>query len=468
MNMASICIYSGDELFRRDMVEVVHDIGHESLLLTSLEELQDGCAVGHDVFILDLILSEHVNGELFEKILGFPSHAPVIIVSEQSSCEAAESAITKGAWDYFQKPPPGDRFRISVQRAVEFSRRIRSKKPLLLRRCGIVGSSATMGSCLQIVAGCAASDSNVLISGETGTGKELFARAIHYNSERREFSFVVVDCAALPDTLVESTLFGHEKGAFTTAEKMHPGLVRQAHGGTLFLDEVGELPLSAQKSFLRVLQERTFRPVGGATEIFSNFRLVAATNKNLGRMATLGAFREDLLHRLRTVQLSLPPLRGRESDIKELLQHFLDRICKKHGNDCKGLSQEVIDTFAGYHWPGNVRELINALECAVISAGKDPILYPEHLPTNLRVCCAQQALSAANSPAFPRTASRPEKPEALPKLKEYRAQVLAEIEIKYLRKLLRISGNAIPKACEISGMSRPRLYAMIQKYGLRQ
>ncbi|HDQ39920.1 MAG TPA: sigma-54-dependent Fis family transcriptional regulator [Desulfonatronum sp.] len=464
--MGKVCIYSRDPNFRRDLAEMIHGIGHESSFFASLKEIQGGCAVGHDVFILDLIMADHANGVLFEKIIDVPCHAPVIIVSEQTNFEAAESAITKGAWDYFQKPPPANRFKISVQRAVEFSRRIRSKKLLMLRRCGIVGSSATMTACLQTVAACAASDANVLISGETGTGKELFARAIHFNSDRKDFPFVVVDCAALPDTLVESTLFGHEKGAFTTAEKKHVGLVRQAHGGTLFLDEVGELPLSAQKSFLRVLQERTFRPVGGATEVFSNFRLVAATNKNLVQMAASSAFREDLLHRLQTVQLHLPSLRGRESDIKELLQHFLDRICKKHGNDSKGLSLEVIDTFAGYHWPGNVRELINALECALISAGTEPILYPEHLPTNLRVCCAQQSLQAVATPFSPRTINRPT-PETFPKLKEYRARVLAEIESRYLRKLLRIAENNIAKACEISGMSRPRLYAMIQKYNLR-
>jgi two-component system, NtrC family, response regulator len=431
----------------------------------SLEGALPVHAADHDLIILDVNLSEDAHQAVFHRIIELPNRPQVIVVTESADPGLAESAIIKGAWEYFQKPPPLSRLKMAVQRAVEFSRKTRAKDPIVLKRCGIVGSSSMIRSCLEAVAGCADSASNVLIVGETGTGKELFARAIHYNSSRKDFPFVIVDCAALPDTLVESILFGHEKGAFTTAEKKHAGLIRHAHGGTLFLDEIGELPLGIQKSFLRVLQERTFRPVGGIQEVYSDFRLIAATNKDLQEMAARGAFRQDLLYRVQTIPIKLPPLRGREMDIKELMHHFLDRICKKHGYPSKGFSPAVIEAFTEYHWPGNVRELINALEHAVVSARGDPIVYPEHLPVTIRVHATQQLLSLQDGPAGIESPAKG--PACLPKLKTYRAQALAEIERTYLLELLdRTRGNII-RACELSGMSRPRLYAMIKKHGVR-
>ena len=195
-----------------------------------------------------------------------------------------------------------------------------------------------------MIAQAAGSDVNVFITGETGTGKELFARAVHENSPRARGNFVVVDCTALPETLVESLLFGHEKGTFTGAEKARDGLVRQAHCGTLFLDEVGELPLNMQKAFLRVLQERRFRPLGGSREIESDFRLVAATNRNLDQMVRAGQFREDLLFRLRSYVIELPPLRERPEDLQELARFYADRFCERYGLPSKGFSPDFIRT----------------------------------------------------------------------------------------------------------------------------
>ena len=448
------------------MSKAMHEIGHYLEVMGSIAQVLCCSAAEYDVVIFDLLLSAEANGNLLEKFTEDPDHPQIIIVTEARDPCLAESAITSGAWDYFHKPPPLSRLKTSVQRAVEFSRKRKSKEPVVLRRCDIVSSSPIMKSCLQIVANCAGNDSTVLIYGETGTGKELFARAVHYNSTRREFPFVIVDCAALPDNLVESILFGHEKGAFTTAEKKHAGLIKQAHRGTLFLDEVGELPLSIQKSFLRVLQERIFRPVGGIMEVFSDFRLIVATNKNLEEMAEKGLFRKDLLFRLQGFSMKLPPLRGRETDIKELVNHFLDKICKEHGQKQKGLSSEVIDAFVCYHWPGNVRELINTLEHAVISAKNDSILYPEHLPINLRVCIAQKLMAVKETSHHPAEKAIPAQDE-FPKLKDYRAQTLAEVEKQYLLELLQSSRNNIPRACKLSGLSRPRLYALIKKYNIR-
>jgi two-component system NtrC family response regulator len=464
--MAKILIFSRDSIFCANMAKAMHEIGHNVEIIGSMVQMLYSDATEYDVVVFDLVLSTEANGNLFEKFTENPNHPQIIIVTEASDPFLAKTAIISGAWDYFQKPPSLDRLKTSVQRAVEFSRKKKSKGPFILRRCGIVGSSPIMRSCMEIVAACAGNDSTVLIYGETGTGKELFARAIHYNSKRREFPFVIVDCAALPDNLVESILFGHEKGAFTTAEKKHAGLIKQAHRGTLFLDEVGELPLSIQKSFLRVLQERIFRPVGGIMEVFSDFRLIVATNKNLEEMAEKGLFRKDLLFRLQAFSMKLSPLRGRETDIKELVNHFLDKICKEHGQKQKGLSSEVIDAFVCYHWPGNVRELINTLEHAVISAKNDSTIYPEHLPVNLRVCITQKLMSDNKSTEN----SAPNSifaQKAFPKLKDYRAQAQVRLEKQYLLDLLLASENDIPKACQLSGLSRPRLYALIKKYKIR-
>ncbi len=464
--MAKILIFSRDSILCRELAKAMHELGHSVEIMSSMAQVLCRNATAYDVLICDILLSAEANGNLLEKFTEDPDHPQIIIVTEASDPSLVESAITSGVWDYLHKPPPLDRLKTSVQRAIEFSRRKKSKEPVVLRRCGIVGSSPVMRSCLQVVANCAGNDSTVLIYGETGTGKELFARAIHYNSARREFPFVIVDCAALPDNLVESILFGHEKGAFTTAEKKHAGLIKQAHRGTLFLDEVGELPLNIQKSFLRVLQEKIFRPVGGIMEVFSDFRLVTATNKNLEEMAEAGLFRRDLLFRLQAFSMKLPPLRGRETDIKDLVNHFLDRICKRHGQKHKGLCSEVIEALTCYHWPGNVRELINTLEHAAISAKNDSIIYPEHLPVNLRVCITQKLMSdnesTENSALNSIFAQK-----AFPKLKDYRAQALVMLEKQYLLDLLLASENDIPKACQLSGLSRPRLYALIKKYKIR-
>jgi two-component system NtrC family response regulator len=304
----------------------------------------------------------------------------------------------------------------------------------------------------------------VLLSSETGTGKELFARAIHRNSARARGAFVVVDCAALPETLVESVLFGHEKGAFTGAEKSGEGLIRQAGGGTLFLDEVGELPFSSQKAFLRVLQEHSFRPIGSSREIESDFRLVAATNRSLDQMVQENYFREDLLFRLNSFVIELPPLREHPEDIRELARYHIDQFCERHGLTPKGFSPEFLDTLKAYHWHGNVRELVNILDRALAAARFEPTLFPKHLPLDIRVLRAR-ALAEHKAPPS-ESASTNSAARTLPNIHDFRDMAYAQAEKHYLQDLIALCDGDIKEACRIAGISQSRLYALLQKHNI--
>lgn len=464
--MSRIFVLSGDTSFCREMIRIANGMGHQVRTISADRALTD-VSGDCEVLVLDFLLRPDGVRQDLDEFLRLPDRPEVILVLSEHDPDLAEEAITRGVWDYFLKPPDEKRLKSSIQRAVQAVEKKKSDKHLILMRCGILGSSSAMRFCLKTVSACVRSDSNVHIYGETGTGKELFARAVHYNSTRKDLPFIPVDCASLPNNLVESILFGHEKGAFTTAEKKHAGLLRQAHGGTLFLDEVGELPLVVQKAFLRVLQERSFRPVGGTSEMFSNFRLVSATNKDLDRMVEQGLFRRDLLFRLRTVVLELPPLRGRHADIRELAHHYLIKIRRKLALKDKEISAETAEALTGYDWPGNVRELINTLEHAVIMSENDPVLHPEHLPRAVRIHRAREE-SSANRIMTPVTSAFQAAPDEhnLPKLKPYRLLALAELEKSYLSELLRLTGRDIPKACTVAGISRARLYVMLKKYGL--
>jgi two-component system NtrC family response regulator len=350
---------------------------------------------------------------------------------------------------------------LPMVQALQYRAAKQSVRPLAdLKMDGIVGSGSQIRTCFEMVGQAARSEANVLIRGETGTGKELIALAIHKNSSRAERSFVVVDCAALADTLVESILFGYEKNAFTGAEKARDGLIKQADGGTLFLDEVGELSLSVQKAFLRVLQEHRFRPVGGQREVESEFRLVAATNRDLGEMAKAGLFRSDLFFRLQGVVIELPPLRDRGEDIKELAIFHMKRLCQKYGIEKKEFSLDFLQALSLYYWPGNVRELVNSLENILATARYDPVIYPKHLPTDIRVKIAR-ALSGMGLNGDEETKSQPANAE-YPQWRDYRSVMDRE----YLNGLLKKTENNIGEACRISGISRSRLYALLKLHRL--
>ena len=460
--MAAILIIDDDRLICETISNVVKSMGHEAACGYTLQEgLEMLASRLADVVFLDVRLPDGSGLEALPRIQSAPSLPEVIIMTGYGDPDGAELAMRHGVWDYIQKPSTVDALILPLVRALQYREEKKLKQAaLLLKREGIVGSSPQMTRCLDLSAQVAHSEANVLITGETGIGKELFAVAIHQNSQRAHKNFVVVDCAALPETLVESILFGHEKGAYTGADRPRDGLILQADGGTLFLDEVGELPLSVQKSFLRVLQEKKFRPVGGKNEVQSDFRLIAASNRNLDDMVRMNRFREDLLFRLRSFVIEIPPLRERKEDIRDLVSHYTAELCERYEMEAKDFSPEFLDLLLSYPWPGNVRELIHALERTLISARYERVLFPKHLPTHIRVQVARSSVGEKE----PESSSPAPPSPAFPTIQEMREKVTADAEAKYLRDLISFTRGNISEACRISGLSRSRFYLLLKRH----
>jgi two-component system, NtrC family, response regulator len=453
--MANVLIIDDDEMICEMLGLMVEDLGHSFSYERTLHDgFERASQEEFDVIFLDIRMPDGNGLDLLPQIHELPMQPEVIIITGLGDPDGAEVAIKNGAWDYIEKSSSIKEMALPFTRALQYREEKKAKKPLAaLRLSGILGSSRSMHACLDHLAQASFSSANVLLTGETGTGKELFARAIHENSVRAANSFVVVDCTALPETLVESVLFGHEKGSFTGADKTQDGLVRHAHGGTLFLDEVGELPVSVQKAFLRVLQEHRFRPVGAQHELTSDFRLIAATNKDLDKMVQDGTFRSDLLFRLRTLSIELPPLSSRKEDIKDLAMYHMARICERYQIGTKGFAPEFFDALIAYHWPGNVRELVNAMERAITAAYNSPTLFPKHLPVEIRIKMARSAMrkDAEVNAALDQLS---------PTLQEFRQST----ERQYLVDLMaQINGN-VNEACRISGLSRSRFYALLKEH----
>ncbi|MGE4538247.1 MAG: sigma-54-dependent transcriptional regulator [Desulfovibrio sp.] len=463
--MAHILLIDDDAILKETIGALMRRLGHAFTWAGSLDEGRRALAHGRfDVVLLDLRLPDGYGLDIMAELRGAPGTPEIIIVTGQEDPEGAALAIKSGAWDYIQKPLTPNRVTLPLTRALEYRAQKAARRPrAVLKREAIIGVGPAMEACLDMVAQAADSDASVLVTGETGTGKELFARAIHANSPRGNNNFVVVDCAALPETLVESVLFGHVKGAFTGADRDRDGLFKLADGGTLFLDEIGELSLGIQKTFLRVLQDGRFRPVGSKNELQSDFRLLAATNRDLGGMAADGVFREDLLYRLRTIIITLPPLRNRVEDVKPLAIHYMNRLCERYRLPTKGFAEEFFQALAAYSWPGNVRELCSTMERVLLQHRTEPVLYPKHLPDEIRI----QVLNA-RGPAEPVGPPHPEESHtaAVPPWKEYRRQALDAAEQSYLQDLLTAAGGNVARASRISGLSPSRLYDLFRKYNL--
>ena len=337
--MATVLIIDDDKVICDWIANVVTRLGHHAVSTHLLREgLRKAQSEPFDIVFIDVRLPDGSGLEIMPKFKAARSSPEIIVITGLGDPDEAEHAIQTGAWDYLEKPASFEAIKLPIVRALEYrAERKSGKPPVVLTRNGIIGDSQKITSCLELLTQAAGSNVNVLITGETGTGKELFAKVVHSNSSRAKKNFVVVDCTALPETLVESVLFGHARGAFTGADRSEEGLIKQADGGTLFLDEIGELPLLIQKRFLRVIQEHRFRPVGGRQEIESDFRLVAATNRNLEGMVRQGRFREDLFFRLRTLMIESPPLRELPEDIKKLTVFYMNDLCERFGIDPKEL-----------------------------------------------------------------------------------------------------------------------------------
>lgn len=460
--MPEALIIDDDEIIRELLSEMVQRMGHTASSAATLAEgARKALIEKPDVIFLDIHMPDGNGLHLLPELRELPSKPEVIIITGLGDPDGAELAIKNGAWDYIKKSSSIKEVALPFMRALQYIKEKRQRKPIAaLKLDNIIATSQKIKACIDNVAEVAGSEGAVLITGETGTGKELFARAVHDNSLRASKNFVVVDCTTLPETLVESVLFGYEKGAYTGADRSRDGLIKQAHGGTLFLDEIGELPILVQKAFLRVLQERCFRPVGGKNEIESDFRLISATNRNIDKMVQEGQFRMDLSFRIRTLTIDLPPLRERAEDIKELAIHYTAKICERYKIGPKGFSPEFFDALAGYDWPGNVRELVNAIEQAIAAAKYEPTLFPKHLPTDIRIKIARSSMS--KEPHTRNAVQTGGGASQLIPITDYRDAM----EQQYLRDLMFHARGNIREACKISGLSRSRLYALLKKYNL--
>ncbi len=471
--MANVLIIDDDQGMCGMMVELVKNMGHKAVYSTTLNQgLEKAIRGDFDVVFLDVLMPDGNGLEALATIREVKSAPEVIIITGAGTSDGAEIAIKNGAWDYLQKPLSPKKIMLPLSRVFQYRDSLKKKPrpPVALKLPGIVGSSSSIRERYDLLAQAANSNANVLISGETGTGKELFAKAIHLNSNCAQKKMVVVDCAALPESLIESSLFGHEKGAFTGADRSRDGLIKMADGGTLFLDEIGELGSLLQKTFLRVLQERKFRPVGGEDEIYSNFRLIAATNKNLETMAEQGTFRKDLLYRLQSVVLELPPLRDRREDIKEITVHHVTKICDRYGTETKGFSTDFFQVLQEYDWHGNVRELTNALESAISAAFYEPILFPKHLPMNIRVKMARASVNDSSVGMMSENLldTNRLKRTVVPPYRDFRDSILEGPERKYFKDLMALTRGNVSEACRISGLGRTWLYKVLKKYNIEK
>lgn len=405
-----------------------------------------------DVMLLDLQMPGMSGVDVLAAVRDRCPSCEVIMLTGHGSIDTAIESIRLGAFDYVSKPCPLAELEMRLQRALE-RQALRRRASLLERGLtpsdpggSLVGESPEYRRVIDLVSRVAAADSTVLISGETGVGKEMIAKLIHARSPRRARPFVIVECAALQESLLQSELFGHERGAFTGADRAKPGLFEVANGGTIFLDEVGEVSLATQVKLLRVLDTSTFRHVGGTTEIRVDARVVAATNRNLSSMVSQGLFREDLFYRLCTITIDVPPLRARGDDIERLATHFAHEVGERFGIR-RRLAPATVEALRQHDWPGNVRELLHAIEAAVVVGDGEEIL-PSHLPLAIRSTPAH-----ASSPGAQATG-----PVAL--------GTLTEMERGHIESALRATQGHRGQAAKILGISERNLYRKLKEHQL--
>jgi len=454
-----ILVADDEENIRMLLSETLKDEGYEIIEVTNGEEaVKEVKKSDFDCVLMDVRMPVLDGMEAFLKIREIRNNLPVIFLTAYGSSDLAIKAMKKGAYDYLTKPFDLEELKVKVKKAIEL-KELTENAPKFEKDENryisdeIVGNSPKMQEVFKQIGKVAESDATVLIRGESGTGKELVAKAIHHHSNRKNKPFIVVNCAAIPETLLESELFGHEKGAFTDAYARRIGKFEQAQDGTIFLDEIGDMSLNLQAKLLRILQEKTFSRVGGNETIVSNARVLAATNRNLEKLVETGEFREDLFYRLNVVTIWLPPLRERKEDIPLLADYFVAKYAEKYKKDVRGVSKEVLELFLDYDWPGNVRELENAVARGVIVTSA-PLILIEDLPQTLRDKTKQERQDEVKFEG-----QLEEENLNLPKLIE---KIEKEAIIKALEKA---EGNKT-KAAQILGISRKSLFNKLRYYNL--
>lgn len=442
--MINVLVVDDEEPFRRLLrkeltrkgyaVEVASD-GSEALRLLHAEAF--------DVILLDVVMPGIDGISLMKKLKEDSGTPAIIVLTGKATVETAVDAMKNGAYDYLTKPYKLDELVIVIDRAYEYSRLSVKSKLLeqeLVRKESpfeFIGRSRQLRDILALIQKVAPTDSPVFIQGESGTGKELVANTVWHFSTRKDAPFIALNCASLSENLIESEIFGHEKGAFTSAYQMKHGLVEVADKGTLFLDEIGEMPIALQAKLLRFLDSGEFRRVGGNKTLSVDVRMIAATNKDLTGMIKTGKFREDLYYRLNVINLTIPALRERKEDIAELSRHFLKKYAKKLSKAITDFTPEALELLAGYHWPGNVRELENVVERAVILCDSDRI--------------GDDDLSIPSSAKVEELGANPS---------------LEEMEKAYILRVLKEAGNNQSKASQLLGIDRKTLYLKLKKYGI--
>jgi len=445
MSAASILVADDDAVARELLVEVLTREGYRVRAAAGgAEAIRFAESEVFDVALIDLRMPDVDGLGVLARIRQLDPAPPVFILTAFAAMETAIDAIRHGAYDYLSKPFRVDEIKLAVRRVLETERLVRENREFrqeLQSRFGmerLIGQSPEMVDIYRLVARVAGLDTTVLVQGETGTGKELVARAIHYASPRAERPFVAIDCAALPENLFESELFGHERGAFTGAVGSRRGLLETADGSTCFFDEIGELPLGLQAKLLRVIQERVLRRVGGNEPMAVNLRLIAATNRDLRKRVEEGTFREDLYYRLNGVTITMPPLRDRGADIPLLAHEFMQRYAAAAGKPLEGFAPEALTLLSSYRWPGNVRELEHAIERAVALA-RSAVILPEDLPPEIHAD----------------TVRPPELPA--------RRMTLDEVRRWYVATVLEETGGNKVRAAELLGIDRRTLYRILER-----
>jgi len=439
-----ILIVDDEQIVRDSLTHWFEEDGYQvSSAADAFDVLKDLQPGKYDIMLVDIKMPKMSGLELLEKVKEIDPDCIVIIITAYASVPSAVQALKNGAFDYVTKPIEPDELSHLIKNAIK--QKALKKENIALRTSidemfsfeGLIGESPEMKKVFELIKIVAPQDTTVMIRGESGTGKELIARAIHMNSPRKYYPIIPVNCGAFTETLLESELFGHEKGAFTGAQYRRKGKIEMANGGTLFLDEVGSVSPKMQVELLRVLESKQFTRVGGSEIVKVDFRLISATNENLEKLVEEGRFREDLYYRLNVFTIYIPPLRERRSDIPILANHFVQKFARQMNKPILKISDEAMEILLNHSWPGNVRELENAIERAMV-VGKPPEIKPSDLPFHLE------------------------------KVNSFETDSLEEVEKNHIQRVLKKYDWNISKAATALNIDRVTLYNKIKKYGLQK